>query len=333
MKKHDIISAIADPGYLALMDIEELASLVSEYPCSDVLRMLYLRALQDRDDIRFEAELRMTAASVPSRQKLYHWLKKEASPPHLSKVKDAEEQTMVHAEPEPAVVTPAPKEMTAPTLAESEEVHSPKEDVEGRSEVIQQPLDQAAEITKRTSDPAMDDLQRQYLTEAVSISIGLDADEEVQAQEASNTAETSGVEARGQQAAEVAESASPNSFLDFLSGGSADSGTESGAAESEPATPREILRKTSLPADDLVERFLSNEKREKLEFFDPVRMAKQSLVDNDELVSETLARVYEHQGNLIKAIKTYESLQLKYPEKRLYFAGRIQRVKDLIDKR
>jgi tetratricopeptide (TPR) repeat protein len=39
------------------------------------------------------------------------------------------------------------------------------------------------------------------------------------------------------------------------------------------------------------------------------------------LVTETLARIYEKQGNLQKAIDAYRKLALKYPEKSAYFAA------------
>jgi len=55
--------------------------------------------------------------------------------------------------------------------------------------------------------------------------------------------------------------------------------------------------------------------------------ANQSLEENKLLVSETLAKIYEEQEYFKKAIKTYEKLSLKYPEKSIYFAGRIADLK------
>ena len=42
----------------------------------------------------------------------------------------------------------------------------------------------------------------------------------------------------------------------------------------------------------------------------------------------TLARIYEKQGNLPKAIDTYRRLALKYPEKAAYFAALQKNLED-----
>ena len=46
-----------------------------------------------------------------------------------------------------------------------------------------------------------------------------------------------------------------------------------------------------------------------------------------ELATETLARIYEEQGNLKAAKKIYTTLMLKFPTKKPYFADRINKLK------
>ena len=53
--------------------------------------------------------------------------------------------------------------------------------------------------------------------------------------------------------------------------------------------------------------------------------------DDRLLITETLAGMYEKQGNFNKAISMYEKLSLKYPEKSLIFAARIQEIKNKIN--
>lgn len=56
-----------------------------------------------------------------------------------------------------------------------------------------------------------------------------------------------------------------------------------------------------------------------------------SLLEDEELFSEKLANIYIKQQHYEKALSTYEKLYLKYPEKSIYFATKIEYVKRLIN--
>lgn len=66
--------------------------------------------------------------------------------------------------------------------------------------------------------------------------------------------------------------------------------------------------------------------RERSSFYSPIKMARLSVQEDYDLMTVTLANIYADQGHLEKAIKAFEKLQLKYPEKRSYFAGRIKEI-------
>lgn len=90
---------------------------------------------------------------------------------------------------------------------------------------------------------------------------------------------------------------------------------------------------------EIVEQFIQNEPRiskpeeikEKKPFFNPQESAKKSIEENAIPVSETLARIYYHQGLYNKSIYVYEQLMLLNPEKKSFFADQIQKIQDKIN--
>lgn len=63
-------------------------------------------------------------------------------------------------------------------------------------------------------------------------------------------------------------------------------------------------------------------------FYSPEHNAKESLLEKEHLVSETLAKIYALQGSVNKAVRAYEILSLKFPQKSAYFASLIQKLKN-----
>ena len=68
----------------------------------------------------------------------------------------------------------------------------------------------------------------------------------------------------------------------------------------------------------------------KINFFNPQSSAKKSITKKNLPVSETLAKVFESQGNYPLAISTYEQLILIFPEKKIFFANQIEKIKSKI---
>lgn len=75
----------------------------------------------------------------------------------------------------------------------------------------------------------------------------------------------------------------------------------------------------------LIDRFIQGQApapAHKAEFFTPQQAAKRSLEEHAELVTETLARIYEQQGDVARAAAAYRRLAERHPQRKEEFLGR-----------
>ena len=89
-------------------------------------------------------------------------------------------------------------------------------------------------------------------------------------------------------------------------------------------------RKNKKKKDELIERFIQSEPgmpKITASTTDNRDLSKENPYAQEELFSETLAKIYVRQHLYEKAIATYIKLSLKYPEKSVYFANRIENIK------
>ena len=84
---------------------------------------------------------------------------------------------------------------------------------------------------------------------------------------------------------------------------------------------------------DLIDEFIKNSPKIKIENKSEVKSSfKTDQKIKDELITETLAKIYVKQKKFNKAIKAYEILSLKYPKKSSFFADQINGIKKLKSK-
>jgi hypothetical protein len=138
----------------------------------------------------------------------------------------------------------------------------------------------------------------------------------------------------------IVETSSAKSFYDWLN-----KKTQIDAVESVKRDERINLASTSqvsindphvdaenpkVKVQDLVNKFIELEpkiSRPKATFFSPTKSAKESVSDEGIPVSETLAKIYELQGNYPKAIAVYEKLKELLPNKLSEFDNKIANIR------
>jgi len=81
----------------------------------------------------------------------------------------------------------------------------------------------------------------------------------------------------------------------------------------------------------LIDLFIRNEPsigpiRPEVEHSSVKELAKESLVEDASLITETMARIYATQGQIGRARRAYKLLALKYPEKSVYFAAQSKKL-------
>lgn len=106
-------------------------------------------------------------------------------------------------------------------------------------------------------------------------------------------------------------------------------------AQEQKVTPKPI-RKPKVKSEaikkkyDRIDKFIaSNPKIVPTEQSAVIDISSSSRIDHNELMTETLARVYLEQKKYKNAIQAYKILSLKYPEKSSFFADRIKTVEKL----
>lgn len=338
MQQQQFIDIIKHPHLVESSHLADLEVLVNEYPFFESAHLLYTKGLHKHQAINYSKQLRKTAIVVNSRSVLYELLhqpevkvieSKEKVVETPDKVTEALEVTEIKNTGSVSVTNDDIKVIYVNTVPSVNVVNTEKEGVV--KEVSNNEINIIKTIENETEVPV------QEFNEA---KLNKTIEQEINKSIIRSYVETDIIKTPELNKEETVE---PSSFTEWLKAVQKEAHTFQIETKTEKEPVQEKAQKEDKKDEnDKKSSFFSQNKqiidkiiesdpgRIKLgtgKFFTPAIDAKQSLLENEHLVTETLAKIYALQGNISKAIRAYEILSLKFPQKSVYFASLIEKLK------
>lgn len=351
MERERLTRLLNEPGRTTAEDAAELAAMAERYPWFSGAQLLRAASERNQGQVLADDNLRTAAAHLPSRAALFDLVHPSAPAP-LRVVRNEPETTSYRPQPEPvaepvqpqlpeAIAPIEPESAVHPETADLKQVPVSTTELADDPESGQEPEIAAASpvhpeplaLVPDAPSTASPELEAEYVQAALARAYDLTWQEQVP--------ETQGTATKPENRP-ATKTVSPTAgsrlrFSDWLEASDTTAArTDAGHSVAVPTSVPPASTQTvdgavqasrpgeSLDPKALIDRFIRLQPPEipaKPAFFTPQQAGKKSLDDSAGLVTETLARIYEQQGNISKAMEAYRRLALKYPEKSAYFAA------------
>ena len=346
MLQQQFIQLIKKPHHIASSQMMELEVLINEYPFFESAHLLYTKGLHEQNAINYSKQLRKTAIVANSRAVLYELIHQRVNRVveeisfKTNVTETIAEQIITEKEASKEIVTPEAPISTSPiTITNndikviyvntvSSSVNAVEKEV-ARIEPVNNDIAILKDIENETEAPIEEPIAEAFNEEKLNTQIQSEINRGI----IQSYVETDIIKTPELHKEEPKE---PVSFTDWLNRVKKESGTIQKTEVKINKEP-EILPKTvKKPSffdqnkgiiDKIIESDPGRIKLGNQKFFTPNVDAKQSLLENEHLVTETLAKIYALQGNNSKAIRAYEILSLKFPQKSVYFTALIEKLK------
>lgn len=325
MNKNTFIKALKRPASPEENKVENMQFFVQQYPYCQSAQILLAKAYNNTSELGFEKQLRIAAAYAADRQQLHQLIftkvdrevdvvkPKEALAFNFDYDTDSKSEELVadEIEIEDEVSTAAKDE----NLSKNDFLKFEIDKLNQKSNSDKNKINPEKEVSE--NDSLEIDLEKQILTEAIYSSFSIEANEKAHKA-------TQDKEEIEKESPKITLKNEPQSFSDWLNQIDEQDGTNAIKSSDE----KENKEDRKVDKTQIIDQFIEKNPQitTKKEFYSPVNMARLSVKENDDLVTETLAKIYAQQGNIDKAISAYEKLALKYPEKRIYFANQINKL-------
>jgi len=296
------------PEKLDEASLFKIFELIKEYPYFQTAHLLLLKNLHNQDNIKFNKQLKISSSHIASRKKLFYLLNDENSNKFLSdKLKDysvdsnerisiseARNQQQKIAE---ELRLKYLKDLHSDENEPNENINSNLES-ENPKKNIQNPVESEIEFIDETKIAQQKDQSKSHIKEEESSNIENEAEKSVLPQPNDRFSEFPDLETQN----------SSNNYFE----------------------------KSDVTEDNgksLIDAFIKNSPRievSKNRAGTQIDRSKASEMEDPNLITETLAKVYIKQKHYSKALKIYDKLILKYPQKNIYFAARKKEVENIV---
>lgn len=318
MNIHDITLRIENPALLLSSDIPVLYELSKKYPYSQLISLLYLKALAKDQSLDLEDALTKHAYKITDRVRLYEILnenQKETS--IIQELHTFDSNFSPNSENKeftnPILDTENQKD-TSEKIDDSNIFISPTEGNEDTTNVIIEKNEEAQRNNEKELDLSV-------ISNAIS---GVfEREFEPQKKEANNYPVTINssdqiFDTKSSQIEEQTIKGSRQSFSNWIKAGK----------------KSDISEKKTKTLENIIDTFIKDDPKisqPKKEFYSPIKQAKKSLDTENIQYTETLANILSIQGNYPKAILAFEQLCLTIPEKKSYFVKKIKELKEKLN--
>jgi hypothetical protein len=300
MNRPEFIKFVSVPSEIKNLNPTDIKSILDQYPYFQTAHLLYSAYLSSSDDILLYDQLKISAAHINDRTVLYRLLCEQK---HIAE--------NVHST----------IEISKPENSEANEVilNDTSDDHSVITESVTEEKARAEEIINNIEDvipeePAIKEDFHTIPEEHIPIESNKDFIPEPEPVVSKPTNEPLTYH-------------QPESFLLNLISKTVSSYKIYQPQKQEEKPELEIKPQPLKKDFSLIDKFIIEEPRmanPKRDFFNPINMAENSSVEKDEIVSETLAKIYISQGLYEKSLKIYRKLSLDNPEKSSYFAAQIE---------
>ena len=301
MNLHDISLRIENPSLLVSTDIPVLHELTKKYPYSQLLSILYLKALSKDQALELEEEVGKHAYKISDRGRLYEILNEQAEDEIIKEI--FEEMNPL-------------QEISSITRKESAlevKKNEPNKIVKNSDELENHKLPNTYSVDEKILD-------LDVISNAIS---GVFEKEFEPIRKNEETIQISDTEAKSieinrNEQLNINYKGSKQRFSSWLRAGS----------------PSELKSEKNEKLDSIIDTFIQEDPKisqPKKEFYSPIKQAKKSLDSENIQYTETLANILGVQGNYPKAILAYEQLCLTIPEKKTFFVQKIKELKEKLN--